>query len=199
MNKVIPNLDKVLAFASPEDLSRWLEKNHDKESELWIKVFKKSSKITSVTWNEVVIETLRWGWIDGMKKSLDAQAYLQRITPRKPRSNWSLINTRHVEKLIGEGRMQEPGLEQVRAAKADGRWQNAYAPASELKVPSDFVDALAELPREKEFFESLTKSSRYAIAYGLATAKKAETRERRFNKFVDMLSRGERPGFGFKK
>lgn len=188
-----------MAFKSPKALSRWLQVNHGTESELWVKIFKKGSGIPSVTWNDVVIETLCWGWIDGIKKSLDDQAYLQRITPRKARSNWSKKNTEHVERLITEGRMQEPGLVHVRAAKADGRWENAYAPASEMKVPADFLVALEHKPEAKRFYETLTKSSRYAIAYGLESAKKPETRQRRFTKFMDMLIRGEKPGFGFKK
>ncbi len=95
--------------------------------------------------------------------------------------------------------MQEPGLEHVRAAKSDGRWENAYAPASEMKVPADFVAALDSNPTAKQFYETLTKSNRYAIAYGLETAKRPETRERRFKKFMDMMIREERPDFGFKK
>ena len=194
-----PDAAKILTFKSPQDLGSWLRVSHATESELWVKIFKKGSGIASVNWNEVVIETLCWGWIDGVKKSLDDQAYLQRITPRKIRSNWSKNNTEHVERLIIEGRVEEPGLEHVRAAKADGRWANAYAPASEMKVPADFLAALENRPKEKQFYETLTKSNRYAIAYGLETAKKPETRQRRFEKFMDMLVREERPDFGFKK
>ena len=95
--------------------------------------------------------------------------------------------------------MQESGLVHVRAAKADGRWENAYAPPSEAKVPEDFIKALDEQPEAKKYFETLNKSSRYAITHGLTTAKKPETRARRFQKFMDMLIRGEKPGFGFKK
>ena len=102
-----------------------------------MKIFKKQSAVTSVTWDEVVIEALCWGWIDGVKKSLDEQAYLQRITPRKARSSWSKRNRAHVERLIEEGRMQEPGLVHVRAAEADGRWENAYA-VREMTVPERF-------------------------------------------------------------
>ncbi|MEM9673594.1 MAG: YdeI/OmpD-associated family protein [Bacteroidota bacterium] len=193
-----PNPAKTMAFASPEDLSEWLKVNHATESELWVKVFKKKSGVPSVSWNEIVVETLCWGWIDGIKKSLDDQAYLQRITPRKARSNWSRKNTEHVDRLTAEGRMQEPGLMHVRAAKADGRWENAYAPASEMKVPKDFLVALESMPEAKQFFQTLNKSSKYAIAYGLTTAKKPETRQRRFEKFIDMLDRKEKPGFGFK-
>jgi len=194
-----PDPNKIIAFKTAKNLNSWLQDNYANENELWIKVFKKGSGFPSVTWNEIVLETLCWGWIDGIKKSLDEQAYLQRITPRKVKSDWSKRNTEHVERLITEGRMQEPGLAQVRAAKADGRWENAYAPASEMKVPADFIEALENRPKEKRFFQSLTKSSRYAIAYGLESAKKSETRERRFKKFMDMLKNEEKPGFGFKE
>ena len=195
----IPEAATILTFETPKDLSEWLQANHDTENELWIKIFKKGTGLASVTWNEVVIETLCWGWIDGVKKSLDDQAYLQRITPRKARSNWSKKNTEHVERLIIEGRMKDPGLVHVRAAKADGRWANAYAPASEMKVPDDFIAAVESIPKVKQFFETLGKSNRYAIAYGLQTAKKPETRQRRFDKFMAMLAREEAPDFGFKK
>lgn len=193
-----PDPEKIVAFASPEELNTWLKVYHATESELWVKVFKKKTGIPSVTWNDIVLETLCWGWIDGIRKSLDEYAYLQRITPRKPRSDWSKKNTEHVERLIKEGRMEEPGMEQVRAAQADGRWENAYAPASEMSVPDDFVVALDHHPVAKTFYETLNKSSRYAITHGLTTAKKAETRQRRFDKFMDMLNREEKPGFGFK-
>ena len=166
--------------------------NHATESELWVKIFKKNTGIQSVTWNDVVIEILCWGWIDGVKKSIDDQAYLQRITPRTARSNWSKRNTEHVERLINEDRMKESGLVHVHAAKADGRWENAYV-VSEMEVPADFLAALESKPDVKEFFETLNKSSRYAIAYGLISAKKPDTRIRRFEKFVSMLVHEEKP------
>ena len=191
-----PDPKKTQAFESSEALSEWLEANHDVESELWVKVFKKQSGVPSVTWNDIVKETLRWGWIDGIRKSLDAEAYLQRITPRTARSTWSKRNTEHVERLIAEGRMGEPGLAHVCAAKADGRWDAAYAPQSEAEVPADFVAALDGRPKAKRFFETLPKSSRYSITYGLTTAKRPQTRQRRFEKFMDMLDREERPGSG---
>lgn len=140
----------------------------------------------------MVIEALCWGWIDGVRKSIDGLAYLQRITPRKARSNWSKRNTEHVERLMSEGRMMESGLVHVRAAKADGRWKNAYV-ASEIEVPADFLAALESKPNVKQFFETLNKSDRYVIAYGLASAKKTETRKRRFAKFIDMLAHEEKP------
>jgi uncharacterized protein YdeI (YjbR/CyaY-like superfamily) len=183
---------KTMTFATPIDLYQWLKVNYAIESELWVKIYKKKTGIVSVTWNDVVIEALCWGWIDGVKKSIDDQAYLQRITPRKARSNWSKRNTEHVERLINEGRMMEPGLVHVRSAKADGRWDSAYV-VSEMEVPEDFLTALESKPNVKAFFETLTKSSRYVIAYGLISAKKPETRLRRFEKFMNMLVNEEKP------
>lgn len=187
-----PDSEKILTFTSAQDYSLWLKENHTKESELWVKIFKIKTGILSVTWDDVVIESLCWGWIDGVKKSLDDQAYLQRVTPRTSRSNWSKRNREHVERLIVENRMMESGLEHVRAAKADGRWDNAYT-ASEMKVPTDFLVALDGNPKAKYFFEALTKSSRFVIAYGLLSAKKAETRQKRFEKYMDMLSNEVKP------
>lgn len=187
-----PNPAKIMSFASPEDFGQWLKVNHATKSELWVKIFKIKTGIPSVTWDDVVIESLCWGWIDGIKKSIDDQAYLQRVTPRKARSNWSKRNRAHVERLLSEGRMTEAGLVHVRAAKADSRWDNAYA-TSEMKVPEDFLVALNSKPKAKQFFETLTKSNHYVIAHGLISAKKPETRQRRFTKFMDMLTREEKP------
>lgn len=191
---VMPDPDpaRIMSFASPKDLGEWLKVNHANESELWVKIFKLKTGISSVTWDDVVIESLCWGWIDGVKKSLDDQAYLQRITPRTARSNWSKRNTEHVARLINQDRMKEAGLVHVRAAKADGRWENAYV-VSDIEVPADFIAALDQQPRAKQFFETLKKSSRYVIAYGLTSAKKPETRQRRFDKFMGMLADEEKP------
>ena len=193
-----PDPAKILGFETPKELAGWLTVYHAAERELWVKIFKKKTKVPSVTWDEVVVESLCWGWIDGIKKSIDEQAYLQRITPRKEQSNWSKRNREHAERLISEGRMTEYGLVHIGAAKADGRWENAYA-ASEMDVPSDFISALNSSPKKKQFFETLNKSSRYVIAYGLISAKKSETRQRRFKKFMDMLGKEENPGRGVKK
>lgn len=187
-----PDPARIKTFTTPEDLSQWLKMKHATESELWVKIYKKNTGIQSVTWDDVVIEALCWGWIDGIKKSIDGQAYLQRITPRQARSNWSKRNTEHVERLINEGRMMEPGFAHVLAAKADGRWESAYV-VSEMEVPADFLAALESEPRAKQFFETLNKSSRCTIAYGLTSAKKPETRQRRFAKFMNMLVDEEKP------
>jgi uncharacterized protein YdeI (YjbR/CyaY-like superfamily) len=183
---------KIRTFETPSELKKWLKENHSRETELWVKVFKKKTKIASVTWDEIVIESLCWGWIDGVKKSIDEQSYLQRITPRKARSDWSKRNREHVERLIKQGRMQEVGLNHVSEAKLDGRWEQAYA-ASEMTVPADFLDALNSNSKAKEFFDTLTKSNRYVIAHGLTSAKKAETRQRRFDKYMNMLFSEDKP------
>lgn len=185
---------RTLAFASSGELRAWLKANHATESELWVKVFKKGAGVPSVSWDDIVVETLCWGWIDGVRKSLDDRAYLQRITPRTARSRWSKRNTEHVERLTAAGRMEEPGLRCVRDAKADGRWEAAYPPPSETEVPADFIAALEGRPEAKRVFETLNKSSRYTIAIGLTTAKRPETRRRRFEGFMGMLDRGEMPG-----
>lgn len=183
---------KIMSFESPNDLEKWLEANHSRESELWVKIFKKKSKISSVTWDEVVVESLCWGWIDGVKKSIDEQSYIQRITPRKAKSNWSKRNRDHVERLINAGRMKQAGLIHVNAAKLDGRFEKAYS-TSEMMVPLDFIEALDSNPKAKDFFGTLTKSNRYVIALGLTSAKKPETRQRRFDKYMDMLINQKKP------
>lgn len=187
-----PTSQNTLMFSTAKELADWLRSHHDSKAELWVKIFKKHSGVMSVTWDDVVVESLCWGWIDGIKKSLDDQAYLQRITPRKARSVWSKRNRDHVERLMAEGRMEEVGLAHVRAAQADGRWEAAYS-VSEMEVPEDFIKALDGNPDAKAFFATLTKSSRYVIAHGLLSAKKTETRQRRFSKFMESLSRSQKP------
>ena len=188
----IPEPSRIMTFSTPKELGQWLKVNHAAETELWVKIYKKNTKIESVTWQDVVIEVLCWGWIDGIKKSIDSQAYLQRITPRKARSNWSKRNTEHAERLISEGRMMASGRVHISAAKADGRWENAYV-VSEMTVPSDFLAALESKPNAKQFFETLNKSTRYVIAHGLTSAKKPETRQKRFVKFINMLVNQDKP------
>ncbi|EAQ77880.1 YdeI/OmpD-associated family protein [Blastopirellula marina] len=182
-----PNAARTRAFPTPEKFNAWLAVHHARETELWLQIHKKASGLKSVTWQEAVIEALCWGWIDGVKKSLDDISYLQRFTPRRPKSNWSQRNREHVERLLAENRMQAPGLAHVRAAQADGRWDAAYPPSSEMVVPADFVAAVNADPIAKAFFATLNKANRYAIAYQLQSAKKPETRQRRFDKLLAML------------
>jgi len=187
-----PDKTRIQAFEDSAAFWQWLERNHTSESELWLKIFKKGSGQKTITWEEAVVEALCWGWIDGVKTSFDDRAYLQRFTPRRKGSNWSKRNREHVERLIAEGRMQGPGLVHVRAAQADGRWDAAYAPPSEMTVPEDFLAALEKRPAAKAFFETLNKQNRYAIAYRLQTAKKSETRQKRFEQFLTMLEKGKK-------
>jgi len=187
-----PDKTRMHAFEDSAAFWQWLELNHASEPELWMKIYKKGSGQKTITWEEAVVEALCWGWIDGVKKSFDEQAYLQRFTPRRNGSNWSKRNREHVERLIAEGRMQEPGLVHVRAAQADGRWELAYDPPSEMTVPEDFLAALEERPNAKAFFDTLNRQNLYAIAYRLQTAKKPETRQKRFEAFLEMLEREEK-------
>ena len=187
-----PDQTRIHVFENSAAFWAWLELNHAFEPELWLKIFKKSSGQKTITWEEAVVEALCWGWIDGVKKPFDDEAYLQRFTPRRKGSNWSKRNREHAERLIAEGRMQEAGMAHIHAAQADGRWAAAYAPPSEMTVPDDFLAALEKRPSAKAFFETLNKQNRYAIAYRLQTAKKPETRQKRFEQFLAMLEKGEK-------
>ncbi|WP_084882952.1 YdeI/OmpD-associated family protein [Vibrio sp. qd031] len=186
------NTRLIMPFETSKQLFNWLQENHATHTELWIKIYKKHSVTVSITWDEAVVELLRWGWIDGVKKSLDEHSYLQRVTPRKTRSNWSKRNRDIAQQLINEQTMTDFGMVHVVAAKSDGRWENAYT-ASEMTVPNDFLSALNPFPRALDFYNSLTKSDRYVIAYGLTSAKKQETRARRFDKYLTQLKENKKP------
>lgn len=187
-----PDETRIQTFETPAAFGAWLERHHAAEPEVWLKMYKKGSGRSTIRWQEAVVEALCWGWIDGIRKSLDDEAFLQRFTPRRRGSNWSRINREHVERLIREGRMQEAGLIHVRAAQADGRWEAAYAPGSEMALPQDFLSALEERPQAKAFFETLNRQNLFAIFYRLQTAKRPETRQRRLEKILAMLTAGEK-------
>lgn len=180
------------SFVDAAALERWLAKHHAKERELWVRVFKKGSGTRSVTWEDCVIAALTWGWIDGHKKSLDDASFLQRLTPRRAKSNWSKKNCAHAERLIAEGRMQPAGLAQVEAARADGRWEVAYAGSADMVIPDDFLRALDDVPEAKAFFATLNRTNLFAIYHRVTTAKRAETRASRIERIVAQLARGER-------
>jgi uncharacterized protein YdeI (YjbR/CyaY-like superfamily) len=182
----------ALAFQNAQELGDWLAKHHTSAGELWVKIFKVGSGRPSVTWTDCVVEAIRFGWIDGQKQSLDAESFLQRLTPRKPKSNWSAKNCAHATALIAEGRMTPAGLAQVDAAKADGRWDNASAGPAGMVIPQDFLDALATRPAAKAFFETLDRKNLYPIYYRLHTAKRSETRAKRMAQILAQLERGER-------
>ena len=180
-------------FESFENLYDWLAKNHDKHTEQWIRIYKKASKIKSVTWEDVVLAVLCWGWIDGKRMSYDDKSFLQRITPRKEKSIWSKRNCENVADLEKRGLMRQPGIRHVELAKNDGRWDKAYLPESEMEIPDDFIAEVRKDPDASEFFDTLTKPTKFLIAFALETAKKEETRTRRFNKYLDMIKRKEKP------
>lgn len=180
------------AFATPAALETWLKKNHAVERELWVQIYKKDSGKRSVTWNDCVVASLIWGWIDGQKKSLDDVSFLQRLTPRRAKSNWSKKNREHAERLIIEGRMQPSGLAHVDAARADGRWEQAYSGSAEMVIPADFLAALEDVPAAKAFFATLNRANLFAIYHRIETAKQAKTRAARVERIIAQLARSER-------
>lgn len=180
-----------ISFAAPVDLARWLAAHHATARELWVRIYRKGSDRPSVTWTDCVVEAIAFGWIDGHKKALDENSYLQRLTPRKPGSPWSRKNREHAERLIAEGRMTPAGQRHVEAARADGRWENAYAGSADMEIPGDFLEALERDPQAKRFFATLDRKNLYAIYYRLATAKRPETRAKRMNAMLEQLAREE--------
>lgn len=182
----------TLAFASAPELERWLERNHASASGVWIKLARAGSGTKSVSYQEAVEVALCWGWIDGQKKGLDDTAWLQRFSPRGPKSIWSKINREKAQKLIAAGKMQPPGLAQVERAKKDGRWDAAYDSPRSAEVPEDLRAALKKDKKAATFFETLDGANRYSILFRLHHAKKPETRARKIREFVAMLARGEK-------
>ncbi|MBO1908516.1 YdeI/OmpD-associated family protein [Microvirga sp. 3-52] len=181
-----------MGFRDARELGDWLAEHHHSSSELWVQIFKAGSGRPSVTWTDCVVEAIRFGWIDGQKQPHDAASFLQRLTPRKPKSNWSARNREHATRLIADGRMTPAGLAHVDAAKADGRWHDAYAGSAAMVIPQDFLDALETIPDAKAFFETLDRKNLYPIYYRLQTAKRPETRAKRMAQILAQLERGER-------
>jgi uncharacterized protein YdeI (YjbR/CyaY-like superfamily) len=175
------------SFPTSEALGKWMADNHARAKELWVRIYKSASGKPSVAWTDCVVEAIRYGWIDGQKKPLDGSSFLQRLSPRKPGSNWSSRNREHAKKLIEEGRMTSAGLAQVEAAKKDGRWEKAYAGSAEMEIPEDFLTALNKLPKAKKFFATLSRQNLFSIYYRLQSAKKPETRVKRMAQILSML------------
>lgn len=183
----------VIPFASCGTWEAWLEDHHGASEGLWLKISKKSSGIESVSYAEALEAALCYGWIDGQRDSFDGEYFLQRFTPRRPRSKWSKVNIGKVTKLIEEGRMMPAGLREVERAKADGRWEDAYEPQSTATVPEDLQRRLDENPGAAAFFATLNSANRYAILYQIQDAKRPETRARRIEKFVVLLNERKKP------
>ena len=181
----------ILLFADRAAFRQWLSAHHASRPGLWLRIAKAASPLRSVTYAEALDVALCFGWIDGQKRSHDADTFLQKFTPRQKRSPWSKRNREHVARLIAAGEMHAAGLAAVDAAKADGRWDRPYDSARGATVPEDLQAALEEHPAAKAFFATLTGANRYAILYRVQTAVKPETRARRITEFVAMLERGE--------
>jgi len=194
MAPVVPNPKHIRSFASEAAFEEWLAANHERETELWIKIHKKGSGLPTVTAFQAIDVVLCWGWIDGIRKSFDEQSFLQRYTPRGKRSIWSQINRDNVARLTKAKRMTKAGQHAVDAAKADGRWDAAYAPirsASAETLPADLLKAINASPRARKTFKTLGKMNLFALGFRTANMKTPGGRAKKIAALVEMLERGE--------
>ena len=191
---MVPDEKKIRAFRNEAAFDRWLRANHGRESEVWLRIYKKGSGKPSLTPGEALDVVLCWGWIDGIRKGLDEESYLQRYTPRRAKSIWSQVNRDHVARLIAAGRMQPPGQRQIDAAKADGRWEAAYAPiraTTEASIPDDLRAAIEARPRALKTFKTLGRMNLFSLVFRTNKMKTPAGRSRQIAKLVAMLERGE--------
>lgn len=194
MAPVIPDPKKIKAFRTASAFETWMRANHARADEIWLKVHKKGSGLASVTSAEALDVALCWGWIDGIRKSFDERSFLQRYTPRRPRSLWSQVNRDHVARLIEEGRMTEHGLREVDRARKDGRWDAAYAPirsAGVHSIPEDLRAAIDANPRALKTFRTLGKMNLFAMGFRTNNMKTPAGRAKKIADLVAMLARGE--------
>ena len=194
MAPIIPNPRTIRSFRTEAALATWMKANHARQTELWLKIHKKGSGLPTVTPAQALDVALCWGWIDGIRKSLDAQSFLQRYTPRRARSLWSQINRDHVARLTAAGRMTPHGQRQVDAARADGRWDAAYAPirsATEATIPEDLRTAIEANPRARKTFRTLGRQNLFALAFRTNNMKTPAGRANKIAALVAMLARGE--------
>ena len=182
---------KVHEFADFDSFYDWLARNHDRETEVWIKIHKVGSGLPSITAKQAIDVVLCWGWIDAVRKGLDDKSFLQRYTKRGKKSVWSKINVDNVARLIASGRMTEHGLKHVEAAKADGRWDKAYGAGKDMKIPDDLQAAIDAEPAAKEMLGKLTEQNRFALAFRTHNMKTEAGRKKKIEGFVEMLKRGE--------
>ncbi|MFD4643796.1 YdeI family protein [Lentzea sp. NPDC058436] len=182
----------MIVFEGPAEFDAWLHENGAQETELWIKYAKKGSGLRTITYDEALDVALCHGWIDGLVRSVDETYYSQRWTPRKARSKWSKRNCGKVEELIAAGKMLPAGLKEIEKAKADGRWDAAYAGPATIEVPDDLIEALNANPAAAEFFKTLNSQNRYAVLLRIHDAKRQETRQKRIAQFVQMLAEGRK-------
>jgi uncharacterized protein YdeI (YjbR/CyaY-like superfamily) len=183
--------DPVHDFENQDAWEKWLDENHRSSAGIWVRIARKGSGKPSVTYAEALDSALCYGWIDGHKRAHSDTAWLQRFTPRRPRSMWSQINREKALALIEAGRMKPAGLEEIERARNDGRWEAAYGSQSALTTDPEFQKALSKSPRAKKFFKTISAANRYAILWRIQTAKRPETRERRIREYIAMLEKGE--------
>lgn len=194
MAPVIPNPARIRSFRTETAFEKWLAAHHDREPELWLKIHKKGSGLPSVTAAQALDVALCWGWIDGIRKSFDESSFLQRYTPRTPKSIWSQVNQANVARLIRAGRMTPHGQRQVDLAKQDGRWAAAYAPirsASAATIPEDLRAAIEANPRALKTFGTLGRANLFALTFRTNSMKTPVGRARKIEALVAMLARGE--------
>jgi uncharacterized protein YdeI (YjbR/CyaY-like superfamily) len=194
MAPIIPNPKKIKSFRTEAAFATWVAANHERETELWLRIYKKDSGVATVTSAQALDVALCWGWIDGIRKSLDERSFLQRYTPRRAKSIWSQINRDHVARLIAAGRMTPYGQQQVDAAKADGRWEAAYAPirsASSATIPDDLRAAIDANAKARKTFATLGKLNLFALAFRTNNMKTPAGRAKKIAALVEMLARGE--------
>ncbi|MBD3921727.1 YdeI/OmpD-associated family protein [Paenibacillus sp. PR3] len=182
----------IVLFENQQVFEEWLAENHDKSPGVRMQIAKKNSGISSASYAEALDVALCYGWIDSQKESLDEGSYLQRFTPRGPKSIWSKVNVDKVELLIADGRMKPPGLEAIEKAKQNGLWDKAYASQSNATMPEDLAAALEQNAKAKAFYETLNKQNKFAILFRIHNVKKEETRKKKIVQFVEMLEKGEK-------
>jgi uncharacterized protein YdeI (YjbR/CyaY-like superfamily) len=191
---IVPNRRKIKSFRTEAAFEAWMKANHARENEIWLRIYKKKSGRPTVTDAQALDVALCWGWIDGIRKAFDDASFLQRYSPRRPRSIWSQINREHVKRLTAAGRMTPHGRRQVDAAKADGRWNAAYAPmrsATRASIPDDLRSAIEASPRAREAFRTLGRVDLFALTFRTNNMKTPEGRARKIAQLVDLLARGE--------
>lgn len=193
MPPVTPNPAAIRAFKNEAAFERWLKANHQRQPELFLRIYKKASGKPTITYSQALDVALCWGWIDGIRKSYDAESFLQRFTPRTSKSRWSQVNQGNVARLIKAGRMTEFGQRQIDAAKADGRWAAAYAPPSQLEVPLDLLAAIQAEPKANTLYQTLNRQNLHALAYRMTQVTAEQARQAKIRDFVAMLKRGETP------
>jgi len=182
----------IISVPSASAWEAWIDKHYDNQSGVWLKLAKKDKGVPIVLYDDILDIALRYGWIDGQRKGLDDTYFLQKFTPRRPRSLWSRRNVDSITRLIAAGKMHPAGLAEVETAKRDGRWEAAYDSQKNFQIPEDFLTALEKNANAKTFFDTLNKTNKYAIAFRLTTAKRPETRQRRFDALLAMLEKGEK-------